>query len=107
LEEIRAKNDKTGFDDLYDDLAAHYRDRVESLTQSNEEDDQTGRHYSQYLDLSRELLEFERQATLNLRNEGRIDVEALRQLELEVDLSVVRLRVAADGTPSPDRSASA
>lgn len=98
IKEIRGNNGKSDLDDLYDDFANHYQDRLESLTPSNEEEDRAGRrHYAQYLKLSRNLLDFERQAAIRLRNEGRIDGEALRQLELEHDLTAVRLRVAADG----------
>ncbi len=55
------------------------------------EDKVHAEHYSRYLDLSHMLLEVERHAALRLRDEGRIDDEALREIENEMDLSETRL----------------
>jgi CPA1 family monovalent cation:H+ antiporter len=47
-----------------------------------------------YRDLSRELAKVERDAAIRLRDEGRIDDDALRQMEHELDLTEARLQEA-------------
>ena len=42
------------------------------------------------------MLEVERDAALELRNQGRIDSEIARELEQELDLSETRLRSAIE-----------
>jgi hypothetical protein len=82
---------------LYDDLVSHYRQRL--ATVSENKDDAIGgkrEHYSRYLDLSRKIVDVERQTALRLRDEGRIGDDILRELEHELDLSDTRLKVAKD-----------
>ncbi len=95
LEEIR-RSDLLGSAEVYDDLAQHYKHRLAGLMASTggehgEEDKVHAEHYSRYLDVSRTLLEVERHAALRLRDDGRIDDEALREIENEMDLSETRL----------------
>jgi len=54
-------------------------------------------HHSRYRDLSRELAKIERDAAIRLRDEGRIDDDALRQIEHELDLTEARLQDARAG----------
>jgi monovalent cation/hydrogen antiporter len=99
LESQRAKGlpDSAG---LYDDLALHYRRRLAALTSGVDEAKDTSRdQYGRYVDVSRKLLDVERQTALRLRDEGRITDDVLRQLEHELDLSDTRLKVAMDQEP--------
>ena len=89
----RREEDKPEFADTYDDLAQHYRERLASVNGQVDED-VNPQQYQRYLALSREMLEVERQAALDLRNQGRIDNEIARELEEELDLSETRLRSA-------------
>ncbi len=100
LEDIR-RNDPSGFAEVYDDLEQHYKHRLASLMvgageHEREQDQAHAEHYTRYLDVSRTLLEVERQAALRLRNEGRITDEALREMENEMDLSEIQLIAALD-----------
>ncbi len=96
LEEIR-QNDSPDSADLYDDLAQHYRHRLASVSAPGHDQDKAGsENYFRYLDLSRTLLDVERQAALRLRNEGRVTDEVLREMERELDLSETRLIAAID-----------
>jgi len=80
---------------LYDDLERHYRHRLATLDSESDLASEISReHYSRYLSLSRELLKVERQATLKLLEEGRIDDELARELEHEFDLSEIRVEAA-------------
>jgi len=96
LEDLR-RNDPSGFAEVYDDLEQHYKHRLASVSELNQEQDKANaEHYFKYLDLSRTLLEVERHAALRLRDEGRITDEALRELEYEQDLSEARLMAATE-----------
>jgi Na+/H+ antiporter len=95
LEESRQK-DSIGPAELYDDLALHYRRRMASVIPGNEERTSHAENYFQYLDLSRTLLDVERQTALRLRDEGRITDELQREMELEMDLNETRLNAAID-----------
>lgn len=75
---------------LYEDLAKHYMQRLATVQQA-ENNDVRPELYSRYLDVSRELLDVERDTAIRLRDEGRINDEVLRQLENELDLSYTRL----------------
>ncbi len=93
--ENRRQSDLPAFADLYDDLAQHYQHRLAGLTgDSNDGDGSERKSYDRYLDLSRELLDTERQTALRLRDEGRIGDGVLRELEHELDLSEARLNAA-------------
>jgi Na+/H+ antiporter len=104
LEEMR-RSDQSGLTDVYDDLERHYQHRLASVS------DDSGKHgtvsaeqYFRYLDLSRTVLEVERQAALRLRDEDRITDEVLREMEYEMDLSETRLIAAAEHQDARTRS---
>jgi monovalent cation/hydrogen antiporter len=80
------------FSAIYEDIARHYRERMNVLAGTEEEhDDGLGKgHHERFTRLSRELLRIERQTAVKLRNQGRINDETLRQLEYELDLREVR-----------------
>jgi monovalent cation/hydrogen antiporter len=88
VEEARAKDDLR-WAGLYDDLAQHYRERLEALAGSP--DGNGPEVHRKYNDLVRELLQVEREAAIRLRNERRISDEVLRQIEHDVDLREARL----------------
>jgi monovalent cation/hydrogen antiporter len=83
------------FVEVYDDLSGHYRSRLATL-QEEEENSQTPadgidpKLYNRHLELSRKLLAVERQTAIRLRYERRISDEFLRELERELDLSESR-----------------
>jgi monovalent cation/hydrogen antiporter len=88
VEEARAKDDPR-WAGLYDDLAQHYRERLEALDGSP---DSVGPEaLRKYTELSRELLQIERETAIRLRNEGRVSDEVLRQIEHDLDLREARL----------------
>jgi monovalent cation/hydrogen antiporter len=96
LEEARM-SDSSGFVAVYDDLAQQYNHRLASIGEPTREQDKVlAKHYSQYLDLSRALLDVERHAALRLRDEGRIADETLHAMEHEMDLSETRLAAAIE-----------
>lgn len=94
--------DRTGADAepeaavLLSDLKEHYRRRLSSLPRTGEEstknDDEAYKHF---LELSLDLLRVERETVVQLRNNGRINDEALRNLLRELDLNETRYRTAA------------
>jgi CPA1 family monovalent cation:H+ antiporter len=88
VEEARAKDDPR-WAGLYDDLAQHYRERLEALSDSQDGDGPEV--HRKYVDLLRELQQVEREAAIRLRNEGRISDEVLRQIEHDLDLREARL----------------
>jgi hypothetical protein len=85
-----------GSADAYDDMAWHYKQRMASVSGNGHEDVTYAKHYLRYLDLSRMLLDVERQASLRLRNAGRITDEVFREMEHEQDLNETRLIAAMD-----------
>jgi CPA1 family monovalent cation:H+ antiporter len=96
LKELRP-GDASGSDELVDDLTRHYMHRLASVSGDGREHDiDNSEHYFHYLDLSRALLDVERQTALRLRSEGRITDEALRELEHELDLGETRLIAATN-----------
>jgi monovalent cation/hydrogen antiporter len=96
LEKCR-QDDAPDSDGLYEDLERHYRHRLANANTENDEQNQARReNYARYLDLSRELVRIERETTLTLAAEGRIDDEIARELEQEFDLSEIRLDAAID-----------
>jgi CPA1 family monovalent cation:H+ antiporter len=96
LEEIR-RNDSADVDGVYQDVAQHYRHRLASLGGGHEEHDVAGPDkYFRYVDLSRMLIEVERQTALRLREEARITDHVLRRLEHEFDLNETRFSLAKD-----------
>jgi CPA1 family monovalent cation:H+ antiporter len=86
LAEARLRDDAE-FESVYDDVAGHYRQRLNALTGShNPEDGMTPRHHEHHNRLVRDLVRVERQTAVRLRNQGQIGDETLRQLERELDL---------------------
>ncbi|MGZ4877423.1 MAG: Na+/H+ antiporter [Candidatus Angelobacter sp.] len=80
---------------LYEDLKEHYRRRLSSLPREGEDHDGSDPEaYAKFLALSLELLRLERETAINLRNNGRINDEVLRQLLQELDLSETRYQAA-------------
>lgn len=84
--EDAGENAKPELAEVYNDLSQHYRARLDSL---NEGADGLAAltFHNQYVEVSRKLLNIERQTAVHLRNERRISDEFLRELERELDLS--------------------
>jgi CPA1 family monovalent cation:H+ antiporter len=94
--EQNRQSDSAGAADVYDDLAKHYQHRLARASRLNEETEiDNPKHYLQYVDLSRTLLDVERRTALRLRDEGLITDEALREIEHELDLNETRLVVSS------------
>ena len=80
------------FAEIDQDIARHYTQRMATLGSDRQEPNpQDVIKQARYLDVSRQLLNVERETALRLRTEGRISNEALREIERDLDLSVVRL----------------
>jgi len=88
LEQERQR-DRPEYAGLYDDLAQHYRDRLEG--DGADANDPRTLHHDRYRALGRELIDAQRRAVLSLRGEGRINDEVLRRIERDLDLEAVRL----------------
>lgn len=88
LDDVREKA-KPELAEVYADLSQHYRVRLASLSEdgSASADGIGPQFYKRYVEVSRKLLNVERQAAVKLRNERRISDELLRELERELDLS--------------------
>ena len=71
---------------MYDDLAQHYRERIEALTREADDNTETPLQYQKARALSHELLRVQRRTLLQLRHDGRIDDLVLRDLERDLDL---------------------
>jgi hypothetical protein len=85
--------DLPGSAGLYDDLAKHYAQRLAGISNQRDEPNKSSRELrGSYLDLSRELLETERQTAIQLRDDGRISDEVWHGLEHELDLRETRLK---------------
>jgi Na+/H+ antiporter len=89
--EKQRSHDRPEYAAVYDDIAQHYRDRLQSTVQGGRPDARS-LHYERHQSLSRELLRVERETAMRLRNDGRINDEVLRHIERELDLQAVRLR---------------
>ena len=74
---------------FYDDLAQHYRERLEALADSPDGNGPEG--HRKYVDLLREVMQVERETAIRLRNEGRISDEVLRLIEHDLDLREARM----------------
>lgn len=91
LERIRER-DSERFADVYDDVAQHYRTRLDTLEgEGADEHGSAAEHVVRYQDISRELLRLERDTAVALRNEGKISDDVLRRVLNEVDLSETRI----------------
>jgi CPA1 family monovalent cation:H+ antiporter len=87
--EAERQRDRPQYAGLYDDLAQHYRDRLEG--DGADANDPRTLHQERYRALGRELIDVQRHAVLRLRGEGRINDEVLRRIERDLDLEAVRL----------------
>jgi CPA1 family monovalent cation:H+ antiporter len=86
---------------IYDDIARHYADRLASISKQRDEPNKNSPElHGGYLDLSRELLETERQTAIRLRDEGRISDEVWRGLEHELDLRETQLKPGTKDRPA-------
>jgi monovalent cation/hydrogen antiporter len=90
LEDARRK-DSPEVAGIYDDLAQHYRERLDALERQVNDERGAPPRKERYDELTRELLQVERDAAVRLRNDARISDEVLRQLEHDVDLREARL----------------
>jgi monovalent cation/hydrogen antiporter len=80
---------------LFNDLREHYRLRLSSMPGYHQKEEADTGAYKRFLELSLELLRVERETAIRLRNSGRINDQALRQLLRELDLSEAKYRAAA------------
>ena len=91
LEEARSREGGK-FADAYKEIEQRYRRRLENLLGSDDQGVAVDPNfYARYLEISRNLLGIERHTALNLRSAGRINDEALRKIEHELDLTETRL----------------
>jgi CPA1 family monovalent cation:H+ antiporter len=91
IESCRSKDDSDAAE-VYEDLEHHYRHRLAVLSDADPGNDNVGAtFYRRFVDMSRELLNVERQTAVRLRKERRISDEVLRELEHELDLNEARL----------------
>jgi CPA1 family monovalent cation:H+ antiporter len=97
LRELEKTSDtEPDFTALYEDLKEHYRQRLSSLPRDGEDHDGAiPEAYAKFLALSLDLLRVERETAVQLRNQGRINDEVLRQLLNELDLSETRYHSVA------------
>jgi len=79
--------------DVFDDLLRHYRRRLAALDYSGDSAQEAAHPdgHTEFVALSRELLEVERRTAVGLRNQRRIGDELLRELEYELDLGELKL----------------
>jgi CPA1 family monovalent cation:H+ antiporter len=92
LEEVRG-HDRSEYGGQYDDIAKHYREQLDALACAPEDTPDTrSLEYRKNRELSNELLSVQRRTLLRLRHEGRIDDQALRNLERDLDLQEARVR---------------
>lgn len=80
------------FADVYRDLTQHYQRRLAAYADDLGDVEQSNvrQLHNRHVDLSRELLQVERQMAVQLRNNRRISDELLRELEHELDLGEAR-----------------
>jgi CPA1 family monovalent cation:H+ antiporter len=84
-------HDRNEYGGVYDDLAQHYRERLEALARApSGERDPLPPQLQKYRILSHELLAVQRRTVLRLRREGRINDQVLRNLERDLDLQEAR-----------------
>src|SRR3954471_18709068 len=91
LEESKSESDPEAAE-VFEDLAHHYHHRLAMLAETGHgtQDLETNFH-KRFNDVSSELLRVERNTAVQLRNQGRISDELLREFERELDLSEARL----------------
>lgn len=91
LEESKSESDPEAAE-VFEDLAHHYHHRLAMLAETGDgtQDLQTNFH-KRFNDVSGELLRVERTTAVQLRNQGRISDEVLREIERELDLIEARM----------------
>src|SRR3954464_6766696 len=74
LQHLAGVTEKDGekMNEVYDDLAQHYRHRLATLNDSDGADPAAATFYKRFVDLSRELIKIERQTAIDLRRQRRI-----------------------------------
>jgi len=78
--------------EVYADLLQHYRHRLEVLGVNESAEGRGSQNfYKQFIDGSRQALRVQRRTAEQLRNQGHISDELLRELERELDLDEARL----------------
>jgi CPA1 family monovalent cation:H+ antiporter len=93
LTSLRNTDGESDYGAVFDDLEQHYRHRLAVLSEDSDSDDGFNpQHYRRYVDVSRDLVQLQRRTAINLRNQGQINDELLRTLEMELDLEEARLR---------------
>jgi CPA1 family monovalent cation:H+ antiporter len=81
------KEDEPDSNDLYEDIAGHYRERLSHVSEECAIESRiTPQQHQRLSKVSQELVHLERSTAVRLRNQGRIDDEILRQIERELDL---------------------
>ena len=90
LEEMSQKEGEK-MNEVYDDLAQHYRHRLATLNDGDAANPAAATFYKRFIALSRELIQIERRTAIDLRRQRRISDSVLRELEYELDVSEIRL----------------
>jgi Na+/H+ antiporter len=74
-------------------LLAEYRDRIRQLRKESSPLESSPRLFSpDFEELAREALEIERQTVMQLRNEEKLDNQAFRRIQRDIDLAEARLQ---------------
>jgi len=90
------QRDGTEFAEVYKEIEERYRHRLAALRSGERESEhEDPQHVRKYQRLLRELIHVERKTAVRLRNEGRLNDEALRRIEHELDLNELRLSPTA------------
>jgi CPA1 family monovalent cation:H+ antiporter len=90
IEAINQNGDQK-INEVYEDLARHYRHRLATLNDGDSAESSAAAFYKTFVDVSRELIKVERRTAIDLRNQRRISDSLLRDLEYELDLNDIRL----------------
>jgi Na+/H+ antiporter len=91
LEGSKSESDPEA-DEVLEDLAHHYHHRLAMLAETGDgTQDLETKFHKRFNDVSSELLRVERTTAVQLRNQGRISDELLREIERELDLSEARM----------------
>ena len=89
------EKDSEEFAEVYDQLVRMYEIKIEKFSDESAPETRRARgHMEKHSDLLREMVRVERRTAVELRNEGAIDDDLLRQLEREMDLTEERLTIS-------------
>jgi Na+/H+ antiporter len=95
LRRLRSERERDGeqFAEVYEEIEERYRHRLGSLGNHDNDSDrlESAAHFARYKDLMEQLMRIERHTAVSLRNQGRLNDEALRRIQHELDLSELRL----------------